>query len=206
MRRVFVKICGITTEADAELALAAGADAIGLNLVAGSPRRVELETARRIARSVEGRLEVVGVVADLEPAELMRLRAEIGLDSLQLHGDESAETLAAVLPDAFKAVRIAGPCDVEPIERFAGERVLVDAKVSGLLGGSGQRFDWQLVMALARRRALILAGGLTPENVAEAVARVAPFGVDVASGVEKSGEPRIKDAERVSAFVRAARG
>jgi phosphoribosylanthranilate isomerase len=203
---IFVKICGITSEADARIALAAGADAIGLNLVAGSARRVEPELARRIADAVRGRIELVGVVADLELEAAVRLRDELGLDALQLHGDESPELLQALLPRAFKAVRVGDRQDVAGAERFGGDRLLVDAKVAGSLGGTGQAFDWRLVVELARKRSLILAGGLTPETVAGAVRQVRPFGVDVASGVERSGEPRSKDPERVAAFVRAARG
>jgi phosphoribosylanthranilate isomerase len=206
LTRVFVKICGVASEEDARVAIAAGADAIGVNLVPGSPRRVEPELARRIAASVRGKAEVVGVVADLELETLRGLREALGLDALQLHGNESPETLAALLPGAFKAVRIGGPEDVAACAGYAGDRLLVDAKVAGTLGGSGRSFDWDLVVELARRRPIVLAGGLTAETVAGAIGRVKPFGVDVASGVEWHDGRGGKDPERVAAFVRAARG
>lgn len=206
MTRIFVKICGVGSEEDARVAVAAGADAIGVNLVAGSPRRVGAELARQIAASVRGKVEVVGVVADLELEALLALRETLGLDSLQLHGDEPPEALAPLLPGAFKAVRVGGPEDVAAAASYPGERLLVDAKVSGMLGGSGRSFDWDLVIELARRRPIVLAGGLTPETVGGAIRRVKPFGVDVASGVEWRDGRRGKDPDRVAAFVRAARG
>lgn len=203
---MWVKICGITRPEDAEHAIAAGADAIGLNFVASSPRAVDRVSARAIAELARGRIELVGVIAELQLDEARALRAELELDCLQLHGSETPAFLAALLPRAFKAVRIGGPEDVAAAEAFAGERLLVDAKVEGQLGGTGARVDPELVRGLAERRRLVLAGGLRPENVATLVGAVRPWGVDVASGVEQAGEPRKKSAERVQAFVRAARG
>jgi phosphoribosylanthranilate isomerase len=201
---VWVKICGITSPDDARLAVHAGADAIGVNLVPESPRAVDEEGAAEIARAVKGKIVVVGVVANLPANRMRALREKIGLDLLQLHGDEPAETLAAVLPAAYKAVRIGGPADLSAADRALGDRVLVDAKVKGALGGTGALVDWALVAPLARARRVILAGGLSPENVAEAIFRVRPFGIDVASGVERT--PRQKDPEKVHAFVARARG
>jgi phosphoribosylanthranilate isomerase len=200
---VWVKICGVTSPEDARLAAEAGADAIGINLVPGTPRFVDEARAAEIARAVRGKLAVVGVVADLPTPRMRALRDQIGLDLLQLHGDEPAEALAAVLPAAYKAVRIGGPSDLAAADRALGDRVLVDAKVKGAIGGTGVLVDWALVVPLARARRVILAGGLTPDNVADAIAAVRPFGVDVASGVEKT--PREKDPEKVHAFVRRAR-
>jgi phosphoribosylanthranilate isomerase len=201
---VWVKICGVTTLADAQLAVDAGADAVGLNLVIASKRSVDTGTARAIAAAVKGKAEVVLVVADRPVAELLELRASIGADWLQLHGAEPPSALDALLPAAYKVVHVAGREDVAQAERYAGARLLCDTKVPGTLGGSGQRFDWSLVRELAAIRELILAGGLRPDNVAEAVRALAPFGVDTASGVE-GADPRRKDPEKVHAFVREAR-
>lgn len=202
--RPWLKICGITGEEDAELAVSLGADALGLNFVATSKRRIDEPTARAIAARVRGRVELVGVVAN-EPAESARaLAAAVGLDWLQLHGDEPASELSR-LPRAFKAVGIANAVDAARAASYPGERLLVDTKTSGALGGTGQRFDWSLILELAASRHLILAGGLTPENVAEAVRRVQPWGVDVASGVEDARDPRRKDPIRMARFIEEAR-
>lgn len=200
---MWVKICGITRVVDAELSADAGADAIGLNFVPSSPRYVGTEQAREIADAVRGRVTLVGVVADLDAAEMRGLRERLGLDLLQLHGDESPELLEAVLPAAYKALRIGSPADVQHAGRYAGDRLLVDARVEGTLGGSGESFDWSLVAELSARRRLILAGGLDPANVARAIQTVRPWGVDVASGVEQA--PRVKDADALRGFIEGAR-
>ncbi len=201
---MWVKICGITSVEDARLAADAGADAIGLNFVPPSPRRVDEADARDIADAVRRRVTLVGVVADLDAAAMRALRQRVGLDLLQLHGSESPELLEAVLPYAYKAVRIGSPEDVDLADSYAGDRLLTDARVEGTLGGTGASFDWRLVQELAARRPLILAGGLTPDNVASAIRSVRPWGVDVASGVERSR--REKDAALVRRFVAEARG
>jgi phosphoribosylanthranilate isomerase len=204
---IWVKVCGLTSIDDALETVAAGVDAIGLNLVPSSKRCVDWALARSIREAVAESVEVVAVVADLSGDELARVRAETGIEWLQLHGHESPAALAPLLPCAFKAVGVGAAEDVALAESYGGDRLLTDTKVKGggLSGGTGQVFDWTLVRELAMRRRLILAGGLTPENVAEAVASVKPFGVDVASGVE-SGDPRRKDLEKVRRFVRAASG
>jgi len=199
----YVKICGITRASDALACVEAGASAIGLNFVPGSRRRVDEPAARRIADAVRGQIEIVAVVANLSAAEMRRLRDAIGADFLQLHGEEPDEALAQVLPGAFKAVRIGDARDAAGARAVPGPRLLADAKVPGEAGGTGVAFDWTLVRELARERRLIVAGGLTPENVGAAVQAVEPWGVDVASGVEASAG--IKAPERVRAFVRAAR-
>jgi phosphoribosylanthranilate isomerase len=206
---MWIKICGVTSPEDAAIAAAAGADAIGLNFVPSSPRCVDEAQAMEIARAVRGRIALVGVVADLHPDRMRVLRDKLRLDWLQLHGNEPADALAAVLPHAYKAVRVASAADVALADRALGDRVLVDAKIAGALGGTGALVDWALVAPLARARSVILAGGLTPENVADAVRAVHPFGVDVASGTERPGAPRAKDPQRLRAFIetaRAARG
>ena len=200
-----IKVCGVTCVEDAELAIGCGVDAIGVNLIPSSRRLVELSTARAIAQAAYGRAEVVGLVADLSVSELLELRDAAQLDLLQLHGDEPPERLAAVLPAAYKAVRIGGAEDVALAARYGGERILVDAKVEGHLGGTGVSFDWALVKQLAQERCLVLAGGLNPDNVERALREVKPWGVDVASGVQLEGQPRRKDLDELRRFVEAVR-
>jgi len=200
-----VKVCGITSLEDARLAIDCGADELGLNLIAASPRALDPPAARQIVRALAGQVTVVGVVADLPPSEALHLRQTVGLDWLQLHGHEPPQWLDPLLPGAYKALRIAGPPDVEQAARYGGDRLLVDAKVSGRLGGTGTSFDWSLVRQLASERQLVLAGGLRPDNVARAVAEVRPWAVDVASGVEVEGQPRRKDPIRMQRFMEQVR-
>jgi phosphoribosylanthranilate isomerase len=202
--RVHVKICGITRACDALAAAELGASAIGLNFVPGSPRRIERSRGAEIARAVASSgVLVVGVVADLDVPTMQALALEVGLGCLQLHGTEPPEALLPLLPHAYKAVRIATAADVVRARAFPGDHLLADAKADGLLGGSGQKFDWTLVRELARERKLTLAGGLRPDDVARAVAEVRPYCLDVASGVESA--PGIKDRALVRAFIEAAR-
>lgn len=206
MPGVHVKICGLRTPAEAVACAELGASAIGLNFVPGSIRAITPELARAIARAVRAsgaRAEIVGVVADL-PLDAMRdLMAAAELDCLQLHGAEPPALLEPLLPRAYKAVRIGSAADVGLARSYPGKHLLVDAKVDGMLGGSGVAFDWELVRDLAKERSLTLAGGLRPDNVARAVAALQPFCVDVASGVES--EPGVKDLTAVRAFIDAAR-
>lgn len=202
--KIHIKVCGVTNVADAIACVELGVSAIGLNFVPASPRFVDVATARAISEAIGRRALVVGVVADLGQGELSALREEAGLGCLQLHGDEPPDALLPFLPHAYKAIRVATASDVEAADRYPGEHVLVDAKVTGALGGTGVRVDPALVAPLARRRKLTLAGGLRPENVAEAIAAVRPFAVDVASGVEHSEDPRRKDLDAVRRFIEAA--
>jgi phosphoribosylanthranilate isomerase len=199
----WIKICGVTVPEDAEHVVRSGANAIGLNFVYGSKRRVTLEQARPIVERVQGRIELVAVVANPTDAEVKELREELGIQWLQLHGDEPPPRVSRLLPNAFKAVAIEDAADARKAASYPGQRLLVDTKVSGVSGGTGKVFDWQLVTDLAKQRELVLAGGLTPKNVAAAVRVLEPFGVDVASGVELV--PGVKDAELVTAFVLAVR-
>jgi phosphoribosylanthranilate isomerase len=199
-----VKVCGVTTVADAIGCAHLGASAIGLNFVPSSPRKVTVERAIEIVAGLRDRnVLIVGVVADLDVEAMRALVRDVGLGCLQLHGSESADTLAALLPHAYKAVRVGNAGDVTAARAFPGDHILVDAKVGGALGGTGSTFDWSLVKELASERRLTLAGGLRPENVARAVREVMPYCVDVASGVER--EPGIKDLDAVRAFIENAR-
>ncbi len=199
---MLIKVCGITTPADAEGCVALGVEWLGLNFVPSSPRRVDVAAAVAIRAAVRGRAELVGVVADQDEAALEELRLAAGLDRLQLHGDEPPELVRRLGHTAFKAVRVGAAADVAAAERYEG-LLLVDAKVAGALGGTGRTVELALVAPLARARSILLAGGLVPGNVAAAVRAVAPWGVDVASGVELS--PGVKDLDAVRAFVANAR-
>ncbi len=183
----------------------AGADAIGLNLIASSPRAIDEARAAEIVSAIRGRATSVGVVADLSADAMRALRDRIGLDCLQLHGDEPPEALAPLLPHAYKAIRVSTAEDVARADAYGGEYILVDAKVGARLGGTGHAFDWALVRELAKKRRLTLAGGLRAENVADAIRVVSPYCVDVASGVEIAGDPRRKDETRVGAFISRAK-
>lgn len=207
---IHVKICGVRTVSDAEMCAAMGASALGVNFVRASSRYVDADTAKAIARAIrsaqreaETKTLIVGVVADMSLDAMRALVQAAELDCLQLHGNESTETLEALLPHAYKAVHIADATDVKNARRVPGPHLLVDTKTEGALGGSGVTFDWSLVTSLARERRLTLAGGLHPENVERAVREVRPYCVDVASGVERS--PGVKDEAKVQAFIRAAR-
>lgn len=204
-RTMWIKVCGICHVRDAVRAVELGYDAIGLNFVPSSARRIDPDLGRRIVDAVGSEIEVVGVVADLPLEAMLGLTETVGLDVLQLHGSEPPEVLVELGKLAYKAVRVATSEDVRTTEAYGGDRLLVDAKVDGLLGGSGHAFDWRLVDQIAKTRRMILAGGLHPGNVGEAVRQVAPWGVDVASGVEGAQGPRHKDPGTMRDFIEAAR-
>lgn len=202
---LWIKICGVTSVEDALLVQQSGADAIGLNFARSSPRFLEVDAAARIVEALSGDLEVVGVFVDCPVAEILRVVSLAGLDTVQLHGDESPEFLEGLQREisAYKALRIGSAADVNIAGDFSGERILTDAKVTGAMGGTGHTFDWSLISELNTARKLILAGGLRPDNVADSIRMVHPYGVDTASGVEDS--PGKKDSRKVTAFVEAAR-
>jgi phosphoribosylanthranilate isomerase len=197
------KICGITRVADAELCVDAGAHAIGLTFHPRSPRCVSVDTARLRAASVRGRALIVGVYVDATFDAIDEVMQTVGLDCVQLHGDEPPELLSRLLPHAYKAIRVRDARSIEDAARYGGDHVLLDAFVPGEPGGTGRTFAWPLAADLARQRRVTLAGGLVPGNVAAAIAAVHPYAVDVASGVERG--PGIKDEDEVRAFVTAVR-
>jgi phosphoribosylanthranilate isomerase len=201
--RPAIKICGITKAADADACVGLGVEMLGLNFVPSSPRYVDPADARWILRNIQGRAEIVGVVADLDEAKLLELRGYLGLDRLQLHGDEPPELVRRLGSCAIKALRVGSPDDVARAALFEG-LILVDAKVEGALGGTGRTVDAALVAPLAAARPILLAGGLRPDNIAAAIEAVRPWGVDVASGVERA--PGVKDLDKLLAFVERARG
>jgi len=207
--RLLVKICGITTPEDAQHAVSAGADAVGFVFWFMSPRKVDPARAAAIAHELPTSVLRVGVFVDAPRDEMLRISDEVGLDLLQLHGEESLEALADLPRPALKAVRVGKHFTAAEALRYADRAagVVVDTRLPGetqLPGGTGVPFDWSLVAELADRVGfLMLAGGLSPENVAQAVRAVRPHAVDVSSGVERM--PGRKDPARVKAFVEAAR-
>ncbi|HEX2676354.1 MAG TPA: phosphoribosylanthranilate isomerase, partial [Polyangiales bacterium] len=198
-----VKICGVTSPEDARACVEAGADAIGINFVPSSPRCVSEARAQEIAAMIPPHVVSVGVFVNLPGDEIARLQGSVGFRCVQLHGDEGPDELARFLPHAYKALRVRGRDVIAEVARFGGEHVLLDAYVPGAAGGTGATFDWSIAAEVARHRKLTLAGGLTPDNVAAAVAAVRPFCVDVASGVESA--PGKKDLAKVAAFIARAK-
>lgn len=201
---VKVKICGVTSVRDAEIAAEAGADAIGLMLYEGSPRHISIETAQEIARNLPLYVIRVGVFVDPEPSEVFAAIQACGLNVLQFHGAETPEFCQQFGIMTMKAFRIRDAESLVPLSSFNTDALLLDSHVPGKAGGTGETFNWDFaIQAKKLGRPVFLAGGLTPENVAEAIRAVQPYGVDVSSGVEIS--PGKKDPEKIRAFVAAAR-
>lgn len=200
--KVEVKICGITSVADAETALAAGADYLGVIFHEKSPRYVEPVRAARIIRSLRG-TKFVGVFVNASRADVERIVGECGLYAAQIHGDEPAGEFENMGVPVWRAVKFDGKQWQPSPEDWPAARYVVDAAVKGRYGGTGAVADWAQAARLAQQRPVMLAGGLTPENVAEAIRRVRPLGVDTASGVQSS--PGRKDPARVKAFLESVR-
>lgn len=199
---VRVKICGLRDEASARAAVEAGADALGF-VFAPSPRYIEPEAARAIIAGLPPFVCTVGVFVNA-PAETVRaVAARCRLQALQFHGDEPPDYCASFDRPVIKALRFRGPEDLAGIQHYNVQAVLVDAFVPGRSGGTGHALDWEKLRDLHWRRPLILAGGLTPQNVAAAIAAVRPWAVDVSSGVETGGA---KDHDQIRAFIRNAKG
>jgi len=202
MARLFVKICGVTTAEDAAMAVAAGADAIGVNFWPGSKRHVTLADARDVLAAVPAGVLKVGVFVDAPVEEVERHLDELELDRAQLHGNETPALFDRLDRRLIRVVRVRDESSFDGEAGWSPALWLYDAYVEGY-GGAGVPAPWPLIAARARRP-FLLAGGLTPENVAAAVAQTRPDGVDVASGVESSS--RKKDPAKVAAFIAAARG
>ncbi len=204
---VTVKICGITTEADALAAAEVGADAIGLMFYEGSPRHVTLEQAQAISAVLPPHIVRVGVFVNAPEAVVTQAIAGCTLNFVQFHGNESPEDCGRFAIMRLKAFRMKGAETLEEIERYSEsvDGFVLDAYVKDALGGTGAQFNWNLaVKARELGRPIFLAGGLTADNVAAAVQQVQPFAVDVSSGVESA--PGKKCAEKMAAFVTAAKG
>lgn len=205
MTAVRVKICGITRAEDARLAVELGADAVGFVFWQHSRRAIGTEGARAIGAQLPPAVTRVGVFVDTPPAVVRKIAKDAALDLVQLHGDELIGEYHACGVPLMKAVSVH---DEDTLERAAAlppdVLVLVDAHAPVERGGTGRRADWPWAARLAVRRRILLAGGLTPENVAAAIDYVRPWGVDVSSGVEAA--PGVKSAAKLEAFLNAASG
>jgi phosphoribosylanthranilate isomerase len=211
---VDVKICGLKTEAALEAALAAGADYVGLVFCEGSPRNVDLDTARRLAAKARGRAKIVALLVDPDDRQVADVVAAADPDVIQLHGSETPARVAAIAKrfgrPVMKAVKVETAADAEAAlgYRGAADLILFDAKApegrpGALPGGNGVAFDWQVLEGVRGKLAYMLAGGLTPMNVGEAIRLTGAQAVDVSSGVES--RPGEKDAELIRRFLHAAK-
>ncbi|HWE13131.1 MAG TPA: phosphoribosylanthranilate isomerase [Solirubrobacteraceae bacterium] len=203
-----IKFCGITVPADADAAVAAGAWALGVILWHGSPRRCRRGVAAEIAAVHRRHAQIVGVFVNPTLDQLARAADEIGLTMLQLHGDEGpvfcAEAARRTGCRVIKAARVRTRADIQALGAFHTDFHLLDSYARGLPGGTGETFAWELARGRGRQVPMILSGGLTAENVADAIAAVRPYAVDVASGTEI--EPGVKDPEKLRAFAAAVHG
>jgi len=201
---VKIKICGVTNVADALAAAEAGADMIGLNFYEGSPRHVSLAAAVEIHRALPPFVLRVGVFVNPEEELVIRALGDCGLSLLQFHGDEPSEFCTQFGAMSLKAFRIQNAESLAALESYQTDAFLLDAHSKSGLGGTGETFNWDLAVEAQKfGKPIFLAGGLTPENVAEAVRKVQPFAVDVSSGVESA--PGKKDAAKVRAFIAATK-
>ena len=202
---VKVKICGNTNLADAQAAVAAGADMLGFIFAEASPRRVTIEAAADITRQLPGHIVKVGVFVNASEEFVTRAIAACGLNMVQFHGDEPPEFCTQFGAMSVKAFRVRDQQSLDALLDYPTDAWLLDAYDADKAGGTGKTFNWELAVAAQKfGKPIFLAGGLTPENVADAVQRVRPFAVDVSSGVEAS--PGKKDHAKVQAFIRAAKG
>ena len=208
--RVKAKICGFTDAEEAEKAIALGADALGINFWPKSKRYLSLADGLPWLRPLAGTVTRIGVFVNATEDEIAATLDSGAIDAAQLHGDESPEQVSALIERGYHAFKALGVKDHTMLERaaeFPGETLLLDAWAPVEYGGTGETMDWALGREAVTRwpeRRIVLAGGLTPENVGDAIRQVHPFGVDVASGVE-SGIPGRKDLDKVAAFLEAVR-
>ena len=205
-----IKFCGITRLDDAELAVSAGAWAIGLIFWPRSPRRCDPGAAVDIAAAVKRRAEVVGVFVNATLDHVAQTADGVGLTMMQLHGEEGpaycGEAARRTGCKVIKAARVRGRADVQALVPFHTDYHLLDSYTAEVPGGTGETFSWETARAHRGRIPVILSGGLSPDNVADAIAAVHPYAVDVASGVEPDGGPPTrKDPEKLAAFAAAVR-
>jgi phosphoribosylanthranilate isomerase len=201
---VRVKICGITSLEDARVAVEAGADALGFVFYDKSPRSINPLLAAKIIATLPPFVQAVGLFVNEESEKINWTTDFCGLDLVQLHGDEEPDDCAELNRRVVKAFRIQNINSIEPLKKYQVAGYLLDAWCPECYGGTGKTFNWEMAAAAKEYGPIILAGGLTPENVAEAIAQVHPYAVDVSSGVESA--PGQKDPEKVREFIRRAKG
>ena len=200
---VRVKLCGLTRLEDALLALELGVDAFGFNFVEGSPRRIAADRARDICAALPPFVARVGVFADELPAVMEATALLAGLNCLQLHGDEPPEVCRTIAFPWYKAYRVGPDFRPESVKLYRCGASLLDASVPGMRGGTGAPFDWSVGRQVSAYSRVIVAGGLTPDNVGDAIAAARPYAVDVSSGVESA--PGRKDRRLLSEFMKSVR-
>lgn len=201
---VRVKICGITNAKDAEIAVEAGADALGFIFVGGTPRYIDPDAARDIVNDLPPLVSPVGVFADHPVAEVERVIARCGFRTVQLQGSEAPEYCRHLAVSVIKTFRVRPGGPAPPFEAYRVHAFLLDTFVEGKLGGTGQTFPLEIASSAKAFGRVIIAGGLTPENVAQVIREVHPYAVDVSSGVES--KPGRKDPQKVRDFIACVRG
>lgn len=200
MSRVKTKICGVRTLEEAQASVGAGADALGFNFWPASARYVEPHVALEVIKGLSPIVCTVGVFVNEEANRIVDIASELGLGAVQLHGDESpefCERLGSI--KTIKAIRVGQDFDLSVIESYRVNMVLLDSNIEGSYGGTGRSFDWRIAIEAKRLAPIILAGGLTTENVWDAITHVRPAAIDVCSGVES--EPGRKDLDKLRRFM-----
>ena len=180
-----VKICGITNLDDAIFAAEFGADALGFIFVKSSPRHIGPSAARKIIQALPPFVVPVGVVADMAYNDILEIIDQTGIGCVQFHGDETPKQIAKYPVPVYKSFRVDSSFNPEILRRYKGSAYLLDTKITGELGGTGQTFNWEIAVKAKEYGRIILAGGLTPENILDAVRTVQPYAVDVNSGIEE---------------------
>ncbi len=198
-----IKICGLTNGEDAIAACNLGADILGFNFVPGSSRYLNPYAAREMIKLLPPFISKVGIFANEDHEVIIKLFDFLGLDVVQLHGDEDERFCMGIKTPVIKALRVGCAEDLIRHSGYDVSAFLLDARVEGELGGTGRTFDWKIAVDFAKNNRIFVAGGLTPDNVGEAIRILEPFGVDTASGVES--EPGVKDHGLIEEFIRAAR-
>ncbi|MCH8295018.1 phosphoribosylanthranilate isomerase [Candidatus Poribacteria bacterium] len=198
-----IKICGITNLDDALTAIEAGADALGFNFVPHTPRYIEAQNAATIIDRLPPFITTVGLFVNEELSKIEGIASHCHLNVIQLHGDESPEFCDTLNRKSIKAFRIKDESSLSQLPNYRASAYLLDTYVKGKMGGTGEVFDWHLAVKAKQYGPIVLAGGLNPDNVADAVRQVHPYGVDVSSGVE--AKPGRKEPAKVRAFIRAVR-
>ena len=201
-KQVKVKVCGMTSLKDALVAVEGGADAVGFIFYKKSPRSVTMKTVREIVLELPPFVDTVGVFVDETAEQVNKIADYCNLDIIQLHGNESPTFCKKIRRKVIKAFRIKDMQSVKKISNFQVSGFLLDTFSENLHGGTGKVFDWNLALPAKKFGPVIMAGGLTPNNVQQAVRQIRPYGVDVCSGVES--EPGIKDHKKVRAFLKNA--